>query len=304
MNRAVAAQTCCSQTGDNLITAQGYYSETESAHAEQFDSTLPRGKYTVPLPIGGGAIPPPNAPYTDLSDARGRLVEPPSYDEEMSWKPALEADLLSVTAGLREFVKWALGEDSFETMFNGLLGDWREIRRSADIFNNAAWAYLDVKSNIEDYIRRGQDDWRGNAATLAYEYLGSLTTGVSGECDVNRHLSDQFKELAEGAYNIFIFLSGEVGAWADKLIQAALAAMAAGGTSTVPGLNIVTAANAAYRLIEATKSGYEILSATMRLKDLLNGFQGMLDVNGNNSFEINNGGREIPSAPYKSPVGN
>lgn len=303
MNRAVVAQACCSQTGDSLVVAAKYYSETEGSAVEKTDFTLPGGTYVVPLPVGGGALPPPNAPYTDMSNARGRLVEPPSYDEQMSWKPALEADLLSISAGLREFVRWALGEDPFEIMFDGLMGDWREIRRSADIFNNAAWVYLDVLTNIDDYVRCGQEDWSGNAASAAYEYLGQLKNGLSGECDVNRHLSAQFKTLAEGAYDIFTFLSGEVTAWCDKLIQASLAAMAAGGTSAVPGLNILTAANAAYRLVDAAESGYEIVSATVRLKDMLSAFQGMFDMGSNKSFEASAAGRQFPDAPYRVAVG-
>ncbi|WP_141999827.1 hypothetical protein [Amycolatopsis cihanbeyliensis] len=303
MNRATVAQTCCSQAGDTLTRAQEYYASTEHGSAAQVDATLPRHKYDVPFNVGDVApIDAPNAPYTDLSDARGRLVEPPSYDEQMSWKPAPESDLMKAGPGIRELIKWVLDEDPLETIANGLLGDWCEIRRSADIFNNAAWAYSDVAANIDDYIRRGQDDWTGNASSAAYDHLEKIADGLRGEHDVNRYLCNQFIEVAEGSYEIFIFLSGEVSNWIDRCIQAGIAALAATGTVEIPGLNIFTAAHAAYRVYQAVESGYEILSRTIRLKDMLVAFEASLSMSGDSSFETKTNGRMFPSGTFHTPA--
>ncbi|WP_216212790.1 hypothetical protein [Amycolatopsis aidingensis] len=284
MNRATVAQTCCSQAGDTLTRAQEYYASTEHGSAAQVDATLPRHKHDVPFSVGDVApIDAPNAPYTDLSDARGRLVEPPSYDEQLSWKPALESDLMKAGPAIRELIKCVLDEDPLE-------------------FKNAAWAYSDVAANIDDYIRRGQDDWTGNASSAAYDHLEKIVDGLRGEHDVNRYLCNQFIEVAEGSYEIFIFLSGEVSNWIDRCIQAGIAALAATGTVEIPGLNIFTAAHAAYRVYQAVEGGYEILSRTIRLKDMLVAFEASLSMSGDSSFETKTNGRMFPSGTFHTPA--
>lgn len=298
---ATVAHDGSSHTCDNLVKTSQYYAGTDSAAAARFDSTLPARPYVIPM-IPGGDLPRTTGAYVDFFQPRGRLNEPPSYDDKMTWKWTLEADLKSPTNTLRSFIAWCMGEDPLETIAQGLLGDWREIRRAADIFNDASWAYFDAQANISDYLRQAQHDWSGNAASTAYEYLHSLVVGMVGESEVNKVLHERFKTLAEEAFAIFVYLSGEVGAWIDKIIQAGISAIAAGGTAEIPVLNIFTSANAAWRLYDAVDSGYDILSATMRLKDMLNAFAAVLNMDDPNSFDAKNNGHKIPAGSYQSPA--
>jgi hypothetical protein len=56
----------------------------------------------------------------------------------MTWKPSLESDLGKVTSLIRSIVQLILGKGPLEAPEQIMSGNWKEVRRIADRFNNVA----------------------------------------------------------------------------------------------------------------------------------------------------------------------
>jgi hypothetical protein len=232
----------------------------------------------------------------------GRLNEPPSYTEEMSWRPSIESDLGKVGPTISWLIKEAFGVDVLQAIGEWLLSDWGEIRRIADRFNNAAWACGDVATNLRAGISDAEHDWRGNAAAQALSWLEDLARALDSAREENAYLARNYLRLAEGFFELFNALVGLLGDWVNKLLLAAAAGAAAGMAEEVPVLDVVLDVNAGARIWTAVQSGYDVYGMVTRAKDLAAAFTAALTIGQGHFGDLLAQESPMPNAPWDSVV--
>jgi hypothetical protein len=206
------AATLCADNATAIDTAASYYRVTDQRQAAVFDAQQPRVATPTPTTSAGTR----NA-YADPMVPAGRLTEPPSYAQEMSWRPSIESDLGKVGPTIAWMIKEVFGIDVLQAIGEWLLSDWPEIRRIADRFNNAAWACGDVATNLRAGISDAERDWQGNAAAQALSWLEDLAGAVDSAREQNAYLAENYLRLADGFFELFTALVGLLGDWVNKL---------------------------------------------------------------------------------------
>lgn len=279
ISAAVDAQMTVQNAANQIKNSAQYYTETDHADAARFDATLPSqddvGEVVDPEPADASAVPPGS--YTDINHPQGRLNEPPSYDEEMTWKPSLESDLGSVAAFIRDVVKLILGVDPIGWLEQIVVGDWKEVRRIADRFNNVAWAFYDCCDDIYACANRSRTDWVGNTGDSVRNYLQKTASGFYGEYQRNEWIADQLKSLAEGVFDGMNVLTDLASDWINAQLLPAIAAIGlAGATEEVPIVDFIADGVAGYKAWEAIQAGYEIFDKANTIKGLIDAFAAAL----------------------------
>jgi hypothetical protein len=302
VNEAIDAQQCAYSVGDEVGNACTYYQGTDEKQMAAFDAKLPGS----PGPIFEFSTQISDAPaqsYGDVNSPSGRLREPPSYDEEMSWKPKLQSDIGNVVPFVRGMIKAVIGVDPLETLEKFAAGDWAEVRRILDRFNNAAWAFRDCADNIQHCSTSSESDWTGNAADGARSYMGSLATGFYGEFDKNEFLSTQLKDLAEGVFEAAKALVDNAGDWINNRLLPAIASVGiAGATEEVPIWDFLADGYAGYKAYQAIKEGLEVYEKANAINTMIEGCGAALAVAQNGSLTMPSPVASLPGQPYSSPV--
>jgi hypothetical protein len=299
---AVDAEWAVQQVGDQIANSLDYYRNTDQAQMANFDATLPGSPEDYfQFPDQGSDV--PAASYADVNRPQGRLTEPPSYDEELTWQPRLASDLGSVSAFVRGVVKFIIGVDPLEPLEKLLAGDWQEVRRIADRFNNVAWAFRDCADNIEHGANSSEADWKGNAADGARCYLGQLGTGFYGQYEKNEFLHDQIKDLAEGVFDAATALVDVVSDWINNRLLPAIASIGiAGGTEEIPVWDLLADGYAGWNAYLAIQTGLEVYEKANAINTMIEAFSGALTVSQNGSLHMPGDVASLPAQTYSSPV--
>ena len=283
----------CGGNADAIAQAATYYGKTDQRQAVVFDAQQP----AVATPASTQQ-PTPRQSYTDPMHPQGRLNEPPSYAEEMSWKPSVESDLGNVGSVIRWVIQQVFGVDFLQIIGEWLLSDWPEIRRIGDRFNNAAWACSDVATNLRAGITDAEHDWSGNAASEALSWLDDLAKALDSCHEQNEYLSENFTQLAEGFFDGFKVLSQLLTDWVNKLILAAASGTAAGLAEEVPVLDVFLDVNAAQKIWDAVNDGYEVYDKVNKIKDLIEGFHAAISVGSGAFRDMVATASPMPNAPW------
>lgn len=303
VSAAVDAQTAAYQAGFEISQTATSYQQSDRAQSAAFDAKLPDSKE---LTWGEGSEPSDkqNAPaYADVNDPQGRLIDPPDYQEEMQWKPSLLSDAGSVVSLVRDVIKTIIGVDPLQACEEAAAGNWVEIRQFSDRFNNAAWAFRDCADNIQAGQTSSEQDWTGNAADGARNYLVQLAEGFYGEYDRNELLADQLKEFAEGIFESMNVVTDILGDWVNSKLLPAIASIGiAGATEEIPIVDFITDAAAGYTAYEAIQAGMEVYEKANQINTAISAFTASLGVAKNGTFNSPDADHQIPSAPYVSPV--
>lgn len=302
INEAIDAQSAAQQVGNEIANSLDYYRGTEHTQMASFDAQLPASaEANFMFSDQAGDV--PAASYADVNHPQDRLTEPPSYEEEMSWKPRLTSDLANVTAFVRGTIKLITGVDPIQLLEKLAAGDWAAVRRIADRFNNAAWAFADCADNIEHCGNSSQTDWTGNAGDGARYYLGRLATGFYGEYEKNEFLYGQLKSLADGVFEAANALVDMASEWINKRLLPAVAAMAvAGATEEIPGWDLLADGVAGWSAYQAIQEGYEIYERANAIKTMIDALGGALTVSQNGSLKLPDPVASLPTQTYWSPV--
>jgi hypothetical protein len=305
ISSAVDAQSAA-QNAANQIQASGqYYSETDQADAAQFDATLPASPGTT-INMDPQSMDKPAGAYQDVTYPKGRLNEPPSYDDEMTWKLTLQSDLGNVVSFVRDMIKLVLGVDPIGAVEELIAGDWKEVRRISDRFNNNAWAFYDCCDNIYTCANSSTGDWVGNTGDSVRNYLLTLASGFHSEYEKNEYVAEQLKSLAEGVFDALNVLTDLLSDWVNaKLIPAMASIGIAASTEEIPLVDVFTDAVAGYTGWEAFQAGLEVYEKANKIKAFIEGFASELNII-NGQVQLPSGPETadpIPSDTYSSPVG-
>lgn len=302
MSDAVDAQLAAQQIGNEIANSLDYYRSTDHTQMATFDAQLPASA-EPDFMFSDQAGDRPAAAYADVNRPQGRLTEPPGYEGELSWKPRLTLDLGNVSAFVRGTIKFIIGVDPIEPLEKLVAGDWAEVRRIADRFNNAAWAFADCADNIEHCANSSQADWIGNAGDGARFYLGRLATGFYGEYDKNEFLYGQIKDLAEGVYAAATAVVDMASDWINKRLLPALASMGvAGATEEIPGWDLLADGVAGWSVYQAVQEGYDVYEKATAINTMVEAFGGALAVSQNASLAMPDPVASLPTQTYWSPV--
>lgn len=303
VSAAVDAQSAAYQTGNEISQTATSYQQSDHAQSAAFDAKLPDAK---PLDWGQDLEPTDkqNAPaYADVNNPQGRLIDPPDYQEEMQWKPSLLTDAGNVVSFVRAVIKLIIGVDPLQSCEELAAGNWVEIRQFSDRFNNAAWAFRDCADNIQASQNSSAQDWTGNAADGARNYLVQLADGFIGGYDRNEFLADQLKDFAEGVFESMNVLTDLVGDWVNARLLPAIASIGiAGATEEIPVVDFITDGVAGYTAYEAIEAGMEVYDKANSINTMIEAFTSSLGIVQNGTFKSPNPDYQIPSAPYVSPV--
>jgi hypothetical protein len=303
VSAAVDAQTAAYQAGFEISQTAASYQQQDHAQSAAFDAKLPDSPQ-IEWPYDPESTDKKNAPvYTDVNDPQGRLVEPKDYQDEMQWKPKLETDAGNVVSFVRQVIKWIIGVDPLQSCEELAAGNWAEIRQFSDRFNNASWAFRDCSDNIHDGQNSSEQDWTGNAADGARNYLAQLANGFYGEADRNEFLANQLKDFAEGAFDAMNILTEILGDWVNaKLLPAIAAIGVAGATEEIPIVDFITDGVAGYTAYEAIQAGLEVYEQANKINTTIEAFATSFGIINNGNFKSPNPDWQIPSKPYVSPV--
>jgi hypothetical protein len=299
---AITAQFAAQQVGNEIANSLDYYRDTDQAQMASFDARLPTSA-EPDFMFSDQASDVLAASYTDVNDPRGRLTEPPGYDEEMSWKPRLVTDLGNVSEFVRGTIKFITGVDPIEPLEKLVAGNWAEVRGIADRFNNAAWAFADCADNIEHCANSSQADWSGNAGDGARFYLGRLATGYYGEYEKNEFLSGQIKDLADGVFETATALADTASDWINKRLLPALAEIGvAGATEEIPGWDLLADGVAGWNAYRAFQEGYDVYEKANAIDTMIEALGAALSVGQNGSLTMPDPVASLPAQTYWSPV--
>lgn len=302
VNEAIDAQQAAYTVGDEVGNSCDYYQNTDQKQMTAFDATLPQPAIAV-FQFSDQASDVPAAPYADVNKPRGRLTQPPSYEDEMSWKPKIQSDIKNVVSFVRGVIKFVIGVDPIESLEKLAMGDWAEIRRIADRFNNAAWAFADCADNIQHCATSSESDWTGNAAGRARAYLGLLATGFAGEFDKNEFLYTQLKDLADGVFDLAGALADTASDWINNRLLPAIAAVGiAGSTEEIPVWDFLADGYAGWQAYQAIKEGYEVYDKANSINAMIEACGGALAVAQNGSLQLPSPVAALPGRLYSSPV--
>jgi hypothetical protein len=298
----IDAQFAAQQIGNEIANSLDYYRSTDHTHMTSFDAQLPASA-EPDFMFSDQASDVPAASYADVNHPQARLTEPPSYAEELSWKPRLTSDLGNVSAFVRGTIKFVTGVDPMEPLEKLAAGDWTEVRRIADRFNNAAWAFADCADNVEHCANSSQADWIGNAGDGARSYLGRLATGFYGEYEKNEFLYGQIKNLAEGVFEAATAVVDKASDWINKRLLPALASMGvAGATEEIPGWDLLADGVAGWNAYQAIQEAYDVYERATAINTMIEAFGGALSVSQNGSLTMPDPVASLPTQTYWSPV--
>ena len=309
VSAAVDAQTVVQNAANQIQNSAQYYAETDRKDAAHFDSMLPAqrdgGQVVDPESADASTVPPGS--YADINHPQGRLIEPPSYDEEMTWKPSLESDLGSVTAFIRDAVKLVLGVDPIGWLEQLVAGDWKEVRRIADRFNNVAWAFRDACDDIYACANKSKLDWEGNTGDSMRNYVNTVANGFYGEYQRNQFLADQLTSLAEGVFDGMNVLTDLASDWINAQLIPAIASIGlAGVTQEIPIVDFITDGVAGYKAWEAIQAGYEIYDKANKIKTMIDAFSAALAISQDGQIRLPDATDTQPlptDDTYTTPVG-
>jgi uncharacterized protein YukE len=303
VSAAVDAQTAAYQAGNEISQTAASYQQQDQAQSAAFDAKIP-GSPQRDWGYDLESTDKKNAPaYTDINDPQGRLIEPKDYQDDMQWKPNLETDVGNVVSFVRGAIQWILGVDPLQSCEELAAGNWAEIRQFSDRFNNASWAFRDCSDNIQNGQNSSEQDWTGNAADGARNYLVQLADGFYGEADRNEFLADQLKDFAEGVFDAMKVLTDILGDWVNaKLLPAIASIIVAGGTEEIPVVDLITDGVAGYTAYEAIQAGMEVYEQANKINTMIEAFTSSFGIINNGTFKSPNPDWQIPSAPYVSPV--
>jgi hypothetical protein len=287
------AATLCVGNATAIDTAAAYYRVTDQRQAAIFDTQQARVAAPVLTAPAGS-----RRAYADPRVPAGRLTEPPSYAQEMSWRPSIESDLGKVGPTIAWLIKQVFGVDVLQEIGEWLLSDWPEIRRIADRFNNAAWACADVATNLRAGISDAEQDWRGNAAGQALSWLEDLARALDSAREQNAYLAENYQRLADGFFELFTALVGLLGDWVNKLLLAAASGAAAGMAEEVPVLDVILDVNAGAKIWEAVHAGYQVYDKVTRAKDLAEAITAALTIGQGAFGDLSAQASPMPNAPW------
>jgi hypothetical protein len=299
---AVDAESAAQQVADEVTNSIDYYRTTDSTQMAAFDAQLSASaEANFQFPDQGSDS--PAGSYADVAYPRGRLSEPPSYAEEMSWQPKLSSDLGSITGFVRAVVKFVTGVDPVEPLEKWAAGDWAEVRRIADRFNNVAWAFHDCADNVQHCSTSSEADWVGNAGDGARHYLGLLGTGCYGEYEKNEFLYSQIKDVAEGIFETANALVDIASDWINNKLLPAIASIGiAGGTAEIPVVDFLAAGAAGWSAYQALKEGAEVYEKANKINSMIAALTAALTVGQGGHFDLPGEPTSIPADTYISPV--
>jgi hypothetical protein len=230
-------------------------------------------------------------------------VEPKDYQDEMQWKPSLLTDAGNVVSFVRGVIKFILGVDPLQSCEELAAGNWVEIRQFSDRFNNSSWAFRDCADNIQNGQNSSEQDWTGNAADGARNYLVQLADGFVGEADRNEFLAGQLKDFAEGVFEGIKVLTDILGDWVNaKLLPAIASIIVAGGTEEIPVVDFITDGVAGYTAYEAIQAGMEVYEQANKINTTIEAFASSVGIINNGTFKSPNPDWQLPGQPYVSPV--
>lgn len=303
VSAAVDAQTAAYQAGNEISQTAACYQQQDHTQSAAFDAKIPDSKQFTwsELPESTDKQ---NAPaYTDVNNPQGRLVEPKDYQDEMQWKPSLLTDAGNVVSFVRGVIQFILGVDPLQSCEELAAGNWVEIRQFSDRFNNASWAFRDCADNIQSAQNSSEQDWTGNAADGARNYLVQLADGFVGEADRNEFLANQLKDFAEGVFEGMKVLTDILGDWVNAKLLPAIASIGiAGATEEIPVVDFITDGVAGYTAYEAIQAGMEVYEQANKINTTIEAFASSVGIINNGTFKPSNPDWQIPSQPYVSPV--
>jgi hypothetical protein len=212
-----------------------------------------------PPPNGGAAF------YCDLG---------PAYDHlnDLS-KGLVPGDLLSPSEWVMTVLGW-LGADSLsEQVLKAFGGRWGDLRQFADTLTGLASMAMEMHDGLKSAASALAMYWQGFAANSAQAYLAALLDAINTAADELTTAGESFQSYCDGVEAAAEAIGGQMHAFLDAVIFAAVAAGL--GTATIETAvgGAIGYSAAGLALLRAYMVLYEVRDTLQQVEDLI----GVLD---------------------------
>ena len=225
------ARDLANASATELARTSLYYSSIDTASAERFDRGLPEvaaekyDEWGLPGAIGQHSF----ADIADASDPHGKggpYQGPEGADFEdvlrrdqwpVDFKKKLDefTELTSKAGMVGSLLQLLIGRDPVEEAAKWLAGDWQAIYVESVVLADSAKGFELVAKNL----RRGrfaiQDDWEGNAASAAENWLDAYVRSCQAHAEFLEDAARKVEMLAKAAYHRFESLNIAIGTVLD-----------------------------------------------------------------------------------------
>ncbi|MEU7528776.1 hypothetical protein AB0A74_23800 [Saccharothrix sp. NPDC042600] len=220
-------------SGAEITALAAHYVRTDLAKARDLDAVHPG---PTPTRLAAADVVTPDAGFDGGRDpaadpanpARPYPGVPPHPDEKAvaeGWNVDFEKgvdELLarcSVAQHVRDLMRALTGRDVFEELTRLVGGDWSNLYRQGQAFEDTAYACTIVVENVDRGRYLVQDKWDGNAANAAESWLAEYAAACRGHVEFMTGVSGRIKKFASAAYHAVAALTILVDTLLDALVD-------------------------------------------------------------------------------------
>ncbi|MEJ2859158.1 MULTISPECIES: hypothetical protein [unclassified Saccharothrix] len=220
-------------SGTEFGKVAAYYVRTDRAKASELDGKYPGA---TPTRIDEDDVVAPDATFDEGRDPAADPADPsrpyqgvPKDPDEKAvaegWPVDIEQRLdellgrCSVAQHVRDLMRALTNRDVFEELTRLVGGDWSNLYRQGQAFEDTAYAYSIVKENVDRGRYLVQDKWDGNAANAAESWLAEYSAACQGHVEFMTEVAGQIKKFASAAYHAVSALTILVDTLLDTLVD-------------------------------------------------------------------------------------
>lgn len=210
-----------------------YYVRVDRATAVELDGKYPGA---TPTRIDKDDVVAPDATFDEGRDPASDPANPskpypgvPKEPDEKAvaegWPVDMEQQLdellgrCSVAQHVRDLMRALTNRDVFDELTRLVGGDWSNLYRQGQAFEDTAYAYSIVKENVDRGRYLVQDKWDGNAANAAETFLAEYSAACQGHVEFMTEVAGQIKKFASAAYHAVSALTILLDTLLDTLVD-------------------------------------------------------------------------------------
>lgn len=296
--------------GAEFAKAAEFYSATDKKHAGALDSTYPGATSTR---IDRDDVVAPDVtfdegpdPAADPKDPKKPYAGPPTDpgDAEVAanWPVDMEArldallGLCSVTNHIRMLLNAVTGADVLAEIAKWVGGDWTDLYRQAQVFEDTAFAYRVIRESVDRGRYLVQDHWEGNAASAAENWLAEYSAACAGHVEFMTEVSDQIKKFASAAYHSLVALNILVDTLLDTLVDYVTRGA---GTIVAGAISVIKGENPLHSIVSILLSVSQISTVLDTIRGVAHGVAAILQQCVANAEVV---AKTWPCVPYDHPA--
>lgn len=139
------------------------------------------------------------------------------------------SDKTSFAGTVGNLMKKICGRNLLEEVTMLISGDWMQLYRESVVFADASKAFVVIRKNVDRGRFAIQDDWEGNAASYAENWLDAYSRSCTAHADFLEDAAREMERLSMAVYHRFKSLNILIGTVIDALAEWASAASVLSG---------------------------------------------------------------------------